>query len=401
VRIAPTAPLLHQVRIDTQQADAVLACDAVVAASPEALQTIRHGRTRMLVNVHETPIADAVRHPDTELHTDALLDKMRYAAGQEQVETFDTQQLAERILGDTLASNILALGYAWQRGLVPVGLLALEQALRLNGVAVESNLLALAVGRLAAAKPQALKESEQTIVESETLTGFIEQAHAHLQAWQNAAWADRYSNVIAKVQQDMVQLGEHGEAISLTVARSLHKLMSYKDEYEVGRLFSDAVFQSQLDAQFEGDFTLSFHLSPPAFLKARAGLSPRKITLGAWLRPLLKILASGKVLRGTVLDIFGYSEERRMERQLIIDYQEQIEQILPLVTVENIQTVHELLKLPMSIRGFGHVKARNAKAAQIRRTWLLNRLDPNRFPRPHDEANTQQLRGIAIRSDRE
>lgn len=398
VRIAPTAALLHQARIDTQQADAVLACDAVVAASPEALQTIRHGRTRMLVNVHETPIADAVRHPDTELHTEALLDKMRYAAGQEQVETFDAQQLAERVLGDTLASNILALGYAWQRGLVPVGLFALEQALRLNGVAVEANLLALAVGRLAAAQPQALHATEQTTVETETLTGFLAQAQAHLQAWQNAVWAKRYRDVMASVQQQMDSMGEYGETISLTVARSLHKLMSYKDEYEVARLFSDAGFQTQLEAQFEGDYKLSFHLSPPAFFKARAGLAPRKITVGSWLRPVLRVLASGKVLRGTVWDLFGYSEERRMERQLIVDYQELIEKILPLATVENFQTVHELLKLPMSIRGFGHVKARNARAAQVRRSWLLNRLDPIRFPRPHDEANTQQLRGIAIQN---
>ena len=156
VRIAPTQQLLNQVRIDTQQADAVLACDAVVAASPEALQTIRHGRTRVLVNVHKTPVADAVRDHDAQLPTDLLVEKMRFSAGDAQVETFDAQALAEQVLGDTLASNILALGYAWQRGLVPVGLAALEQAIRLNNVAVESNLLAFTVGRLVAGQPDAL-----------------------------------------------------------------------------------------------------------------------------------------------------------------------------------------------------------------------------------------------------
>ncbi|PUE06787.1 pyruvate ferredoxin oxidoreductase [Limnohabitans sp. T6-5] len=394
VRIAPTQQLLNQVRIDTQQADAVLACDAVVAASPEALQTIRHGRTRVLVNVHETPVADAVRHPDAELQTDLLIDKMRFSAGDAQVETFDAQVLAEQVLGDTLASNILAMGYAWQRGLVPVSLAALEQAIRLNNVAVETNLLAFTVGRLAAADPSALSASATTDPVPEDLNSFIDQAARHLTAYQNAAWAQCYRRLMRDVQA----AGIADDRVALTVARSLHKLMSYKDEYEVARLFSDTAFQAQLDAQFEGDYRLAFHMSPPVLFNASTGKVPRKITLGAWMRPLLGVLAHGKRLRGTGLDPFGYTHERRMERQLINAYIKQVQQLLPLVMDDNTELVLEILALPLSMRGFGHVKARNVRAAQSRQAWLLHRLDPTRYPRPQEDSGLQQLRGIAIRS---
>ena len=400
VRIAPTQQLLNQVRIDTQQADAVLACDAVVAASPEALQTIRHGRTRVLVNVHETPVADAVRQPDAQLQTDLLIEKMRFSAGDAQVETFDAQALAEQVLGDTLASNILALGYAWQSGLVPVGWAALAQAVRLNNVAVDNNLLALAVGRLAAAAPEALVAlmKPAAVSHTETWDAVVTQAVAHLEAWQSAAWAQRYRDVLQQTQRDLAPLGKAGQALALTVARSLHKLMSYKDEYEVARLFSDAAFQAQLDAQFEGDYTLAFHMSPPVLFKASAGQAPRKITLGGWLRPMLRVLALGKGLRGTVLDPFGHTSERRMERQLIAQYTTQLQQLLPRVHSDNVELVREILALPLSIRGFGHVKERNMRAAQIRQAWLLHRLDPAQYPRPQEPNGAQQLRGIALRS---
>ncbi len=399
LRIAPKRALLNQVRIDTQQADAVLACDAVVASSPEALQTIRHGRTRVLVNTHETPVADAVRHPDAELRTDLLLDKLRFAAGDEFVDTFDAQALAESVMGHTLGANIVALGLAWQRGLVPVGWAALEQAVRLNKVAVEDNLLALAIGRLSAAAPEtlqsllALPEWDDT----ENLEVFLAKASAHLQAWQDAAWAGRY---LAAVEQARTQLAVHGaaaEPLLLAVARSLHKLMSYKDEYEVARLFSDATFQTQLDAQFEGDYRLAFHMAPPTFVRGRAGRAPVKVTLGAWMRPVLHVLALGKHLRGTPLDVFGYSQERRMERSLIDTYLALLEEVLPQMRLDNMDLVREVLTLPQSIRGFGHVKERNVRAAQARHAWLLHRLNPERYPRPQDGSG-QQLRGIQIRT---
>lgn len=399
VRIAPSRDLLNQVRIDTQQADAVLACDAVVAASPEALQTIRHGRTRVLVNTHETPVADAVRHPDAELRTDLLLDKLRFAAGDDWVDTFDAQALADSVMGHTLASNIVALGLAWQRGLVPVHWAALEQAVRLNQVAVEDNLLALAIGRLAAAAPDALQAmlAAPEAPEPARLDAFVAQASAHLVAWQNAAWAERYRAVVAQAGAHLAPLGDEGAQLTLVVARSLHKLMSYKDEYEVARLFSDAAFQAQLDAQFEGDYRLAFHMAPPAFVRGRAGQAPVKVTLGAWLRPVLRMLALGKRLRGTPLDVFGYTQERRMERALIDAYQTLLAEVLPQVHPGNLHIARDLLALPQSMRGFGHVKERNVRAAQTRQAWLLHRLNPQRYAKPQGAAEGQ-FQGIQIRT---
>jgi indolepyruvate ferredoxin oxidoreductase len=401
VRIAATRQQLNQVRIDTQQADAVLACDAVVAASPEALQTLRHGRTRVLVNVHETPVADAVRHPDMQLQTDLLVEKMRFSAGSEQVETFNAQLLADQVLGDTLASNILAMGYAWQLGLVPVSLAALEQAIRLNNVAVESNLLAFTVGRLAAGDPAALKEQALTEPEPESLTGFIAHAIRQLTVYQNAAWAQRYENLLSQVN-DVAQAADFpDDALALTVARSLHKLMSYKDEYEVARLFSDTAFQRQLDAQFEGDYRLAFHMSPPSLFKAPAGKAPRKVMLGAWMRPALRLLAKGKFLRGTGFDPFGRTEERRLERRMVDQYEARVRwvlsDVLPQIQPGQMPVLLDLLALPLSMRGFGHVKLRNVRAAQTRETWLLHRINPVQYPRPKEQADGQQLRGIAIR----
>lgn len=398
VRIAPTQQLLNQVRIDTQQADAVLACDAVVAASPEALQTIRHGRTRVLVNVHETPVADVVRHPDVQLQTDLLVEKMRFSAGDMLVETFDAQTLAEQVLGDTLASNILALGYAWQRGLVPVSWAALEQAVRLNKVAVDNNLLALAIGRLAASAPEALQTliHVPTDTAPDSLDAFVSHAAEQLQAWQNAAWAMRYRDAVRQAQEQLAPLGAVGKTLALTVARNLHKLMTYKDEYEVARLFSSPDFQAQLDAQFEGDYSLAFHMAPPTWVRPRAGQTMRKVTLGAWIRPVLRVLALGKHLRGSRLDPFGRTQERRIERQLIQNYMTLLDQVLPRITTANAMLAGDLLALPQSMRGFGHVKARNVQAAQTRQAWLLHRLDPNEHPRPQETISTQQFRGVVI-----
>lgn len=396
VRLATDKDQLHQVRIDTQQADAVLACDAVVAASPDALQTIRHGRSRVLVNVHETPVADSVRHPDTELHTDLLLDKLRDAAGEALVETFDAQALAESVMGHTLGANILALGCAWQRGMVPVGLTALEQAIRLNNVSVEDNLLALAIGRLAAGNPSALRVPAKA-AQVQTLGVFLEQAVQHLTAWQNLDWAQQYRHRMDEVRSWLASLGEEGDRLALTVARSLHKLMTYKDEYEVARLFSEPAFQRQLDEQFEGDYRLAFHMAAPSWVRGRHGQRPRKIALGAWLRPALRVLAVGKRLRGSALDIFGHTHERRTERGLIDRYWALLQQVLPLAKSNDVALLQELLALPLSVRGFGHVKDKHLNAALTRQAWLLHRLAPDRFQKPASTLATGQFKGIEIK----
>jgi indolepyruvate ferredoxin oxidoreductase len=401
VRLADTPDRLNQVRIDAQQADAVLACDLVVGASPEALLTVRHGRTRILANRHGIPVADAVRNPDADLKTEALLEKLRFAAGNERVETFDAQALAQDFLGDTIVSNIVALGYAWQRGLVPVSLPALQRAVELNGVAVQNNLLALALGRLAAADPagcNALREgSADEAVAPETLDALFVRASEHLTGYQNAAWAARYRQQVEQVRQHEAAVGaDPSLPFTHAVATSLLKLMSYKDEYEVARLYTDGRFQRQLQEQFEGDLKLEFHMAPPLLSRARHGQPPRKLRLGAWMLPAMKWLARGKALRGTAFDLFGRTEERRLERQLIDEYVARIDTLLPALDAAKLATATALAQLPLAMRGFGHVKLANIALARVREAELLHRFDPARYPRPAGAAAAGQLKGIPV-----
>jgi indolepyruvate ferredoxin oxidoreductase len=403
VRWADRPDRLNQVRIDTQQADAILACDLVVGASPEALQTVRHGRTRVLANTHEVHVAEALHNPDANLRVDALLQKLHFAAGKDRVETFDAQSLAADFLGDTIVANILALGFAWQRGLVPMGLSALTRAIELNGVAVQSNLLAFALGRLAAADPVALEDlrggaiASEPLSDLETVASLIARGVDHLTGYQDAAYAQRYSERVRRVQAAEAALG--GDAslpFTRAVARSLMKLMAYKDEYEVARLYTDGRFHDDLKAQFDGDVQLEFYMAPPLLSRAKNGQPPRKLRLGGWLMPLLRVLAKGRRLRGGALDLFGRTDERRMERELIDQYEARIDELLPRLRVENLALAGEIARLPLSMRGYGHVKIANVALARARETELLHRLDPQRYPRPPSAPQAGQLRGIAV-----
>ncbi|GAB4042236.1 MAG: indolepyruvate ferredoxin oxidoreductase family protein [Rubrivivax sp.] len=400
VRWADRPERLNQVRIDTQQADALLACDLVVGASPDALVTVRHGRTRVLANVHEVPVAESLKNPDASLQVPALLDKLRFAAGDERVETFDAQALALDFLGDTIVSNIVALGYAWQRGLVPVSLEALQRAIELNGVAVPANLQAFALGRLAAGDPAGLEalRGGAAAPEPATLEAFVAQAVAHLTGWQDRAWADRYAATVARVRA-----AEEGldPALPLTnaVARSLAKLMSYKDEYEVARLFTDGRFEAALADQFDGTPRLAFHMAPPLLARPRNGQPPKKITLGPWLLTAMRWLAKGRRLRGTPLDLFGRTEERRLERALIVQYEARIGELLELLPRLDARTrplAVQIAALPQTMRGFGHVKLAQVALARAREAELLHKLDPGRWPRPPAAGGAGQIRGIAV-----
>ncbi len=398
VRLADVPERLNQVRIDTQQADAILACDMVVAASPEALQTVRHGRTRIVTNVHEIPVAESLKNPDADMKTELLLAKMRFAAGEELVETFDAQSLAEEFLGDTVTANILAMGYAWQRGLVPISLAAMQHAIELNGVAIESNLLSFALGRVAAGNPAALREEPVTEADDDTLAGLIGRGVAHLTGYQNAAWAQRFEATVRRAQQaEQTCLGSDASLpLTRAVARSLVKLMSYKDEYEVARLYTDGSFQRQLADQFEGDVKLEFHMAPPLLARPKNGQAPKKIVLGAWMLPAMKLLAKGKALRGSWFDLFGHTEERRMERYLVTQFERRVNELLTNLSADRLPNAIQIAALPMSIRGYGHVKIANVALARAREAELLHRFMPDRYPKPVTAPTAGQFRGIAV-----
>ena len=407
VRWADRPDRLNQVRIDTQQADAMLACDLVVGASADALGTVRRGRTRILANVHEVPVAESLKNPDASLKVPALLAKLRFAAGADAdpqaLRTFDAQTLAEEFLGDTITANVLALGHAWQLGLVPVGLEALERAIELNGVAVEANRRAFSLGRLAAGDPQAIAAlragapAPAAASADEPLEALLQRARAELASWQDEAWAARFAATVGRARAAESELGRDATLpFTRTVARSLLKLMSYKDEYEVARLFTDGRFERDLRAQFDGDIGLEFHMAPPLVSRAKDGGPPRKIRLGPWMMPVLRALARGKRLRGTRWDFFGRSDERRMERALIEQYESRVAELLPRLSPATLATATAIAALPLSMRGFGHVKIGNVALARAREAELLHRLDAARWPRPAATAQAGQIRGIEV-----
>ncbi|MBQ0934874.1 indolepyruvate ferredoxin oxidoreductase family protein [Ideonella paludis] len=404
VRLADRPDRLNQVRIDTQQADAILACDIVVGASADALQTVRHGRTQILANVHEIPVAESLKNPDANLRVAQMLEKMRFVAGADQVSTFDAQTLAEEFLGDTVTANILAMGLAWQRGLIPLSLNALQRAIELNGVAVEANKMAFALGRLAAGDGQALNQlrghatAAQTInLQNEPLEALLARAEAHLSAWQDEAWAQRFERSIQALGQAERQAVPQGDmALTRAAAQSLLKLMSYKDEYEVARLYTDGQFARALADQFEGDLRLEFHMAPPLLSKPKGGEAPRKVRLGPWLMPALSLLAKARRLRGSMWDIFGKTEERRMERSLITEFEQRLVAMAQDLTAQNHALAVQVAALPQSMRGFGHVKLANVALARAREAELLHRFNPQRYPRPQGPAKAGQIKGIEV-----
>jgi indolepyruvate ferredoxin oxidoreductase len=375
IRWAPRPELLNQVRIDTQQADLVLACDLVVGASADALQTVRRGRTRIIASSHRHPTDRFVRDADANLHAEALVAKLAHAAGDDALETIDAYDLALRLLGDSIGANLLLLGYAWQRGHVPVSLAALTRAIELNAVAVEMNRMALQLGRLAAEQPQTVLElAEEPAPAPMTLDELVAHRRAHLAAYQDAAYAARYGALVDRVREAERVLGAD-PALPLTaaVARGYAKLLAYKDEYEVARLFTDGRFRAALEESFEGRLRLSYHMAPPLLAKGADGAPPVKARYGPWLFTAMKWLARGKRLRGTWLDPFGRTEERRLERELAQRYAELIGMLLPRLSVQNLAAAVELAALPERIRGFGHVKLASLHPVLAREAALVTR----------------------------
>jgi indolepyruvate ferredoxin oxidoreductase len=387
VRVAPTADQLNQVRIDTQQADVLLACDLVVGASDDALGTVKHGRTEILANTHEIATAAFVRNPDASLQAPALVEKLKYATGEDRLQLVDAQGLAQALMGDTMPSNIIMLGAAWQRGLVPVSFEALMRAIELNGVAVEGNKTAFSIGRLAAVDPAAigrLTASMQSLVSTPIAQaasvlfgpdGLIERRVQFLRDYAgHDALATRYRTLVEAVHAREAQLGLTGAPLTGIVAQQFSRVLAIKDEYEVARLYTDGRFELALKEAFDGIGTLRFHMAPPLLSRPGPDGRPRKLKIGPWLMPALRVLAKARGLRGTWLDVFGRTEERRLERELARDYEALVrDTLLPRLAADNHALAQQLARLPERIRGYGHVKLGNL--ATVRAQWkeLLDR----------------------------
>ncbi|HZX29406.1 MAG TPA: indolepyruvate ferredoxin oxidoreductase family protein, partial [Telluria sp.] len=371
VRLAASPAALNQVRIDLQQADAVLACDLVVGSMPDALAVMRSGHTVVVANEREIPTASFTQNPDAHNDMPALFAQLRGVVGAPNVCTIDAQDVATRLLGDSIAANMLILGYAWQRGLVPVTLTAMLRAIELNNVAIDMNKKAFFIGRLAAADERALANLAPAkvvqFVPPASLEELIASRSARLEQYQDAAYARRYVDLVRAVEakERAVDGADSKTPLTKALARNLYKVMAYKDEYEVARLHADPAFRAQIDSQFAGEIRLQFHLAPPLLARRKPGSDvPAKMTFGPWMLSAFRALAPLKRLRGTPFDVFGYTAERKRERAWRDTYVALAGEIASHLDGSNKSRYQKLANLPEQVRGFGHVKLRNLDQAQ-------------------------------------
>jgi indolepyruvate ferredoxin oxidoreductase len=382
LRFGKSPAAIKAIRIAAGGADAVLGCDLVVAASRKTLATTRKGVTRMLVNTHEVMTGEFTRHPDLKFPSPELRAGITDAVGSDCVEFVDATRYALNLFGDTIAGNMFMLGYAYQRGLIPISSEAIDAAIELNGAGVQLNKEAFLWGRRAALSPSsaervlvAAKPMRESLQISTSLDELIERKVTFLSEYQNAAYGKRYRTLVNRVREWERIVMPRQDAVTRAVANGYFKLLAYKDEYEVARLHSSPEFVESLKQQFEGDFRIAFNLAPPG-LTGRDELTgePRKKEYGAWILPVFRTLAKLKVLRGTPLDVFGYTAERRMERGLIIRYEQTVDEIIRHGTACNYQAVVRAASMVEKIRGYGHVKERNFKSVDAEWTDSVARL---------------------------
>ena len=376
IMIAASQSAIHTSRVDIAGADVVLACDPVVAATPETLQRMRPGRTHVALNQHSTPTAAFVKDTEWRNPAEACQERLVQQVGVDGVFAIDADAVATKLVGDSIFTNPVLMGYAWQMGWLPLELASLRRAFELNGVQVEANWTAFEWGRCCAVDwpaVQSLLTPAQPVVihKSKGLDEVIQLRHRLLTDYQNAAYAQTYLDAIEPVRAKEQELGLSQLSLTRVVAEQLYRLMAIKDEYEVARLHSQPEFWARLDQQFEGDWQVQFHLAPPLLGKRNAKGEPIKTTFGSWMRPLLKGLAWLKPLRGTPFDVFGHTQERRDERALLWEYQSTVGELIATLSADNHALAMEIARLPERIRGFGHVKMRNLQAVRPRWDELM------------------------------
>jgi len=377
VQVAQKAEDLHASRLDTGGADLVIGCDLVVSASTDAVAKMAPSRTRALINATVTPTAEFVRNPNWQLPGSDLRSDIAEACGSNAVFAPATE-LATGLMGDAIATNMFMLGFAYQKGWIPLAATSLERAIELNGVAVEFNRKSFLWGRRAAVDAERVKRiaspADVVAIEehfSRNLDELVERRVKLLTQYQDAAYAAKYFSLVEKTRKlEQQTLGS--TKLAEAVARYYAKLLAYKDEYEVARLHADGAFRKKLEGMFEGDYRVVYHLAPPLLAKVDPQTGePGKMRFGSWMLPLFKVLSSMKGLRGTALDIFGYTQERKTERALIREYEETVEALLKSLTPQNHAVAVQIASIPEEIRGFGHIKLKSVAAARKKREQLL------------------------------
>ncbi|HTS86465.1 MAG TPA: DUF6537 domain-containing protein, partial [Usitatibacter sp.] len=378
IRLASRPEEIHAVRIAAGEARVVIGCDMIVAASDEAIAKMQSGTTRAVINSDVAPTGGFTKNPDLQVPSDDMAAAIRDACGGA-ADFVDASELATALMGDSIATNLFMVGYAWQKGLIPVGEAAIVQAIELNGAAVESNKKAFEWGRRAAvdlqsveraATPPEARPASQHM--SQSLEEMVARRRAFLTEYQDAAYAERYADFVARVREAEAEKAQGSTQLTSMVARYLFKLMAYKDEYEVARLYTDGEFLKRIGNQFEGDYRVVMHLAPPLWAKNDPATGePRKRTYGPWMMSAMRVLAKLKFLRGGMFDVFGYSEERKHERQLIDDYEKTVGELLEKLDASRVALAAEIASIPEFIRGYGPVKQRHLKDAMARQAQLL------------------------------
>ena len=436
IRIARTPEHIHAVRIAAGEADLVLGCDMVVVNDYWVLSKVRGERSQVVLNTYQAMPGTFTTRPDMEFPAAGIVLAITQALGGQAPLQVDATQLATALLGDAIATNLFMLGYAWQQGLVPISLDAIMRAVELNGAAIEMNRQAFAWGRLAVVNPQAVAEAAGLIHNAQTeaertphdlhilppgdwetsdmagpsaprapeeshevrglqdasnsdgnvaflplddlrlsrsLDELIQRRVAFLTDYQNAGYAKRYRSLVDSVREAEHLRAPNSTALSEAVARYHFKLMAYKDEYEVARLYTSGDFKRRLEQQFEGDYKVHFHMAPPLLAKKDAQGRLIKQEFGPWMMSAFKLMAKFRFLRGGTFDIFGYSEERKGERRLIDEYEQTVTQLLSSLDAGNLPLAVEIASIPEHIRGYGHVKEAHLQKAKAREVALLDK----------------------------
>ncbi len=365
-------------RVGTAGADLIIGCDPIVAANKETMLRMQTGRTHVVLNAHSAPTASFVQNGAWTNPGSACQAEISKAVGADKLGIFNADLAATKLMGDSIYTNPMLLGYAWQKGWIPLSLDSLIRAIELNAVAVDNNKAAFAWGRRAAhdlpsveklfapAQVIAMPESRQA---SGSVDALVAKRVEFLTAYQNADYAKTYEAFVRKVERAESGLGK--TLLAQNVARYLFKLMAYKDEYEVARLHTDTAFLTKVNAMFEGDFKINYNLAPPMISKKNEKGELQKQKFGPWMLTAFKVLAKFKGLRGTALDVFGKTQERQMERALIVDYKASIDTLLNTLNASNHALAVDVARIPELIKGFGHVKERNVKTARLQWAGLM------------------------------
>ncbi len=392
VQIAEHPEHLFSTRIATGEAALMIGSDMVVSAGADALARMRPGVTRAVVNADVAPTSDFIRNPDWKMPVERLKQNILEAAGEKDMDFIEANEWAVALLGDAIYTNPMLLGYAWQKGWLPLTLRSLERAIELNDVQVASNLKAFDIGRKAAHDVDAVRRmvrpaqvvefkrrdasASPASREEGELDALIERRMKMLKGYQSRAYAKRYRKLVDRVRTvEGDRIGTDGKwRLTEAVARYYAKLMAYKDEYEVARLHRDPEFRERIASMFEGDYQIRFHLAPPSRSKVdpKTG-KPRKEAYGGWIQPVFALLSAVRFIRGTAIDPFGRTEERRTERELIREYELLINEILARLDPHNHEVAIELASIPEHIRGYGHVKVRHLEEARQRQATLLTK----------------------------